>query len=74
MSWYDGKTEERRKEKERNRDYKEKNRKYYEKNKEKERARARERYWSNPEKARADMAYYKRKRKLLNGKQESCVV
>lgn len=45
----------------------EKNRRYYEAHAEKERQRARERYWKNPEEARKDNVYQRRKRQLSQG-------
>lgn len=66
LSWYDGKTEERRKEMEQSRDPKTKNKRYYERHRDEERARAKARYWSDPEKAREENRYNKRKRKLLD--------
>ena len=63
--YWDGKAEERRKEREANRDISAKNRLYYERHREQELARARARYWAAPEAARADNAYQKQKRKLL---------
>lgn len=65
---FDGKAEERRKAKETARS-KEKNRLYYQRHIEEERARAHRRYWADPERARADNQYQRRKRKLL----EDCV-
>jgi hypothetical protein len=62
-SWYDGKAEQRRAEKEANRDIHEKNRRYYQAHIEQERQRARERYWADPEGARADQRYQRAKRK-----------
>lgn len=68
---FDGKAEERRREREAMRDNSAKNRLYYERHREQELARARARYWSDPEAARADNAYQKQKRKLL--REEDCV-
>jgi hypothetical protein len=65
-SWYDGKAEQRRAEREANRDTHEKNRRYYQAHIEKERQRARERYWADPERARADQRYQRAKRKAAN--------
>lgn len=62
---FDGKAEERRREKEARRDIQEKNRRYYAAHSDKERMRARERYWADPDKARADMAYQRKKRALI---------
>jgi len=64
-SWFDGKAEERRKEKDARRDHSAKNRRYYEAHREKERARSKARYWADKEGARADCRYHRRKRKLL---------
>ena len=66
---FDGKAEERRKEREANRDISAKNRLYYQRHIEEARARSRRRYWADPERARADNQYQRRKRKLL----EDCV-
>lgn len=62
--WWDGKTEERKRERDAARDTREKNRKYYLAHAEQERARAKARYWSDPERARADMKYQREKRRL----------
>lgn len=62
---YDGKAEQRRKEREAKRDTHEKNRRYYAAHAEQMRARRRAAYWADPEAARAENAYYRRKRKLL---------
>src|SRR5699024_1717282 len=64
--WWDGMTQERRKEREASRDTHEKNRRYYAAHAEQERKRARDRYWSDPHRARADNAYQRRKRKALS--------
>lgn len=61
---FDGKAEGRRKQREAER-ASEKNRLYYQRHIEQERARARRRYWADPERARADQEYQRRKRKLL---------
>ena len=61
----DGKAGERRKARQASRDQAEKNRRYYEAHAEQERARARERYWSDPERARAEMKYQRRKQRLM---------
>lgn len=63
--WYDGLTEQRRKEKEARRDIHEKNRQYYAAHADEMRARRRAQYWADPETGRAESAYYRRKRKLL---------
>lgn len=65
IGWYDGKAEERRREREMARDISAKNRRYYQAHIEQERARARARYWADPESARADMAYQRKKRRAL---------
>lgn len=65
IGWYDGKADERRKAREGSRDVSAKNRKYYAAHIEQERRRARERYWANPEAARADMAYQRKKRRAM---------
>lgn len=69
-SWFDGRTEARRKEKEARRDIHAKNRRYYITHQEKEQQRSRDRYWSDPEAARADNAYHRRKRRLLADSKE----
>ena len=61
--WWDGLTQARRAARDAAR-AKEKNRRYYAAHAEKERHRARERYWSDPEGARADQEYQRRKRTL----------
>lgn len=69
VGFYDGKTEQRRAEREKNRDIKSKNKRYYYAHKDQERARARARYWVDPESARLSNLYNKRKSLLM--KQES---
>lgn len=64
--YWDGKAEERRKEREASRDISAKNRLYYERHREQELARARARYWADPEAARQANEYQRRKRKLLS--------
>ena len=64
---FDGKAEERRKEREENRDRTEYRKNRYEKNKEAEREYQRLRYWSDPEKYRERNRYNKKKRRLLEG-------
>lgn len=64
--WWDGLADARRKAKEATRDTKEKNRRYYDTHAEQERQRARERYWSDPESARADNRYQREKRRILS--------
>lgn len=63
---FDGKADERRAAREAQRDIIEKNRKYYAAHQEQEKARAKARYWADPEKARADNAYQRRKRKAMS--------
>lgn len=63
--WWDGLADARRKAREAARDTREKNRRYYQANADKERQRARERYWKDPEKARADNRYQRQKRAEL---------
>ena len=64
-SWFDGKTEERRREREAARDIREKNRRYYATHAEQMRARRRAQYRADPESERKDAAYQRRKRKLI---------
>lgn len=64
--WWDGLAEARRKGREAARDFKEKNRRYYAAHAEKLRQRSRERYWKDPESARANNRYQREKRKLQN--------
>lgn len=66
LSWYDGKADERRKEREQKRDIKAKGRRYYERHRDELRAKAKAKYWADPESARENMRYYRRKRKLLD--------
>lgn len=61
---WDGLANARRKAREATRDTREKNRKYYASHAERERQRARERYWSDQEAAREDNRYQRKKRKL----------
>ena len=65
---FDGKAAQRRKEREAKRNIKEKNRRYYERHAEQLRERKREQYWADPERARKDNAYQRKKRKLCNNK------
>ena len=65
IGFFDGLAWKRRQEREARRDIREKNRRYYAAHAEQERERARARYWADPEQARADNAYQRRKRKLL---------
>lgn len=62
--WWDGLAEARRKAREAARDVKEKNRRYYVSHAEKLRQRSRERYWKDPESARANNRYQREKRRL----------
>lgn len=62
---FDGKAEERRVAREAQRDISAKNRKYYAAHQEHEKARAKARYWADPERARADNEYQRRKRKAM---------
>lgn len=61
---FDGRAEERRRQREANRDVKEKNRRYYQAHRDDLRAKQRARYWSDPEAARANNRYSRRKRAL----------
>jgi hypothetical protein len=61
---FDGKAWERKRERDRNRDRRGENRRYYAAHAEQERARQRERYWEDPEAAREENAYQRRKRAL----------
>ena len=61
---WDGKAEVRRAEREAKRDISEKNRRYYAAHAEQERQRAKERYWADPESARANNRYKRKKRGL----------
>lgn len=61
----DGMSEQRRAEREANRDISAKNRLYYERHREQEKARAKARYWADPEAARESNRYQRQKRKLL---------
>ena len=65
IGWFDGLAWKRRQEKEAARDTAEKNRRYDAAHAERERARARARYWADPESARKNSAYQRRKRKLM---------
>jgi hypothetical protein len=64
---FDGKAAERKAEYDRNRDRRESARRYYAAHAERERERAKTRYWADPEAARADNAYKRQKRKLVMG-------
>lgn len=63
--WYDGKTEERRREKDRNRDNRERCRRYNAAHREARAAYAKERRRRNPGLCAADNAYARKKRRLL---------
>lgn len=65
IGWYDGKAEERRRQKETRRDWKAKNRRYYAAHAEERREKARLYRLAHPGQAAADSAYARRKRKLL---------
>lgn len=65
VGWFDGKAEERRKEREAKRDIHEKNRRYYAAHADEMRERRRKQYYADPEREKADRAYYRRKRALL---------
>jgi hypothetical protein len=62
---FDGKAQQRAAERYKSRDIRAKNRLYYLRHQEQEKVRAKARYWSDPESARANMQYYRRKRALL---------
>ena len=61
---FDGKAMERRAAREAQRDISAKNRRYYAAHAPQERERATARYWADPDRARADQAYQRRKRRL----------
>ena len=63
---FDGKAEERRKEREKKRDISEKNKKYYWAHVEEMRKRRMDYYWANHEQEKLNNAYQKKKRKLKN--------
>lgn len=65
IGWYDGKADERRREREAKRDSRERCKRYYAAHKEERRAKAKLRREQNPEMVAADNAFYRRKRKLL---------
>lgn len=65
IGWYDGKADQRRREREAARDSKERCKRYYAAHKEERRAKAKLRRAQNPGMAAADSAFYRRKRKLL---------
>ena len=64
--WWNGLAAARREAREAARDVREKNRRYYAVHSEQERQRARTRYWADPDRARADNAYQRRKREALS--------
>lgn len=63
IGWYDGKTEQRRAEREANRDTKEKNRRYYATHREEEKARQKARYYGNLEASRLTVQFNHQKRR-----------
>lgn len=65
IGFFDGKTQQRREEREASRDKTEKNRRYYEAHAEEIRKRRREYYWNNLEEERKNNKFQKEKRKLL---------
>lgn len=65
IGWYDGKAEERRREREAKRDNRERFKRYREAHREERKAAARAYREQHPEQVAADNSYYKRKRKLL---------
>lgn len=70
IGWYDGKAEERRREREAKRDTREKSRRYYAAHAEELREKARRYRKEHPGLAAADSAYQRRKRKLLREEAE----
>ena len=70
IGWYDGKAEERRREREAKRDTREKSRRYYAAHAEELREKARRYRKEHPGVAAADSAYQRRKRKLLREEAE----
>lgn len=64
IGWFDGKSEERRKERDKKRSA-DKNRRYYEKHRDSILEKAKARYHSDPESSKADSSYQRKKRKLL---------
>lgn len=62
--WWDGLADARRMAKEAARDTKEKNRRYYAAHAEQERERARDRYWADPDAARENNRYQRKKRMM----------
>lgn len=67
IGFYDGKAEERRKEKEMNRDKRDKNYRYYHSHEKELREKRKKRYWENREEELLSNKYYKMKRKLMKG-------
>lgn len=65
IGWYDGKAEERRKEREAKRDVREKNRRYYQAHKEEICEKKKLKRLQNPGQSALDCAYQRHKRKLL---------
>lgn len=66
IGWYDGKADERRKEKDRNRtDNKERWKKYSESHRQELNEKRTKRYWANREEELLNNKYYKKKRKML---------
>lgn len=63
--WYDGKTEQRRADRDAKRDHAARGRRYYAANREKVLQKAKERYWKNPEEYRERCRYNRKKRKLM---------
>ena len=64
---FDGKAHIRKAERDAKRDISAKNRLYYERHAEQERARAKARYWSDPERYREDNRYQRMKRRIMMG-------
>lgn len=66
IGWYDGKADQRRKEKDRNRtDNKERWKKYSESHRQELNEKRMKRYWANREEELLNNKYYKKKRKML---------
>lgn len=66
IGWYDGKAEERRKQKDRGRDNRARNARYYAAHRDEICARHREKHWADHDASLADLAYQRRKRKLVS--------
>lgn len=64
---FDGKAMERKRARDTARDTREKNRKYYAAHKEQLREKARARYWADPESAKLNNAYAKKKKEMIAG-------